>query len=220
MSARKLISALLVAFLIGLSSKASYGASKSVLNDWFALGSGCRAKSDLPGNVRMEGIPAEAGVPDRYKVKFVFSDFTLRGERVDPGVEKFGRECAVRLNINPPEGKRIVGIRARTKVIAAKDVGPSLDILSELKLGAVSLGKVQRRLDSAARVSVHEDIVDIEAGEGATDPLPQLGCGEPKIIGFDYSWVATRAKNQKIFMTVDLSREKSLVIDAILSDCK
>ena len=220
MFARNISPALFVAILLGLPSTASHAAAKPVLNDWFALGSGCRAKSDLPGNVRMEGVPAEAGAPDIHKVKFVFVDFALKGDRVDPALETFGRECAVRLNINPPEGKRIVGIRARTKVIAAKETGPALDILSELKLGAASLGKVQRKLDNSARVAAREDVVDIEAGQGTSEPLPQIGCGEAKIIGFDYSWVATRAKNQKGSMTVDLGKEKNLVIEAILADCK
>jgi hypothetical protein len=167
----------------------------------------------------MEGVPAASGTPDVHKSRFVFTDFALKGESLDPSLKKFGRECAVRLNVNPPAGKRIVGIRARTRVVAAKETGPALDILSELKLGATSLGKVQRKLDSSARVTSREDFVDIEAGIGTSEPLPQLGCGEPKIIGFDYSWVATRAKNQKGSMTVELGKEKSLVIEAILADC-
>lgn len=197
----------------------AHASTKQVLNDWFALGSGCRAKSDLPGNVRVEGVPAEAGAPDSYKVKFLFTDLALRGETADPTLKKFGRECAVRLNINPPEGKKIVSIRAKTRITASKETGPALDILSELKLGAASIGKIQRKLDHGARVAAREDEIDLEAGQGTSEPLPQLGCGEPKIIGFDYSWIATREKDQKGTLLVALGKEKSLVIEATLASC-
>jgi hypothetical protein len=210
---------LLSVLAIAVVASSAHGSTKPVLNDWFALGSGCRAKSDLVGNVRMEGVASEEGLSDTYKAKFIFKDFALRGEVMDPSLKKFGRECAVRLNINPPPGKRIVGIRAQTKISSAKDTGPTLDILSELKLGAVSLGKVQQKLDGSARVTAREDSVDLEAGSGASEPLPQLGCGEAKIIGFDYSWIATRNEKQKGSMSVELGKEKSLVIEAILASC-
>ena len=209
------VSLLVIASMASMAS----GSTKPVLNDWFALGSGCRAKSDLAGNVSMEGVSMDAGTSDRYKAKFIFKDFALRGDSVDPSVEKFGRECAIRLNINPPPGKRIVGIRAQTRISSSKESGPTLDILSELKLGATSLGKIQQKLDGSARVAAREDSVFLEAGQGVGETLPQLGCGEAKIIGFDYSWIATRSQKQKGSMNVELGKEKSLVIEAILASC-
>ncbi len=215
-NAKHWLASLLVA---GSMASMASGSTKPVLNDWFALGSGCRAKSDLAGNVRMEGVPSEVGSSDRYKAKFIFKDFALNGESVASSVEKFGRECAVRLNINPPPGKRIVGIRAQTKISSTKDSGPTLDILSELKLGATSIGKIQQKLDGSARVALREEAVYLEAGQGVGEQLPQLGCGEAKIIGFDYSWIATRSKEQKGSMHVELGKEKSLIIEAILASC-
>ncbi len=203
-----------------LWTSTSHAAAKPVLNDWFALGSGCRAKSDLPGNVSMESLPQDAKSEGVHRVRFHFERFDLRGEGIDPSLKKFGRECAVRLNINPPAGKRIVGLRALTKVFARKDPGPALDLLTELKLGSASLGVVQRRLDNSATVAAREEVIDLRAGEGAGEPLPQLGCGEPKIIGFDYSWVVTRDKSQKGGLNVALGREKTLTIEATLADCQ
>lgn len=202
-----------------LAASAVFGASKPVLNDWFALGSGCRARSDLPGNVRMEGAPVTAGAPDTYRAKFIFTDFALNSVNRNASTKKFGRECAVRLNINPPEGKKIVSIRAKTQIVAAKEIGPALDILSELKLGAVSLGKSQQKLANGSRVVAREQAVDLQAGTDTANPLPQLGCGEPKIIGFDYSWIATRQGDHKDDLLVGLGREKSLIIEAKLADC-
>jgi hypothetical protein len=201
---------------------------KPVLNDWFALGSGCRAKSDLPGNVSMETLPTVSKIDskrdmrahDVYRVRFRLNQFDLDGGSVDPSFKKFGRECAIRLNINPPAGKRLVGLRGLTKVYASKESGPAVDILSELKLGSASLGLVQRRLDTHALVVAHEEVIDLRAGESLGEPLPQLGCGEPKIIGFDYSWIVTRQPSLKGQVQVALGREKSLIIEASLADCQ
>lgn len=220
MKIRNLTQWFMLAATLSLGATIAEAATKPVLNDWFALGSGCRARNDLPGNVKMEGVPADAGSQDLYRAKFTFTDFALKGEAFDASRKKFGRECAVRLNINPPAGKKIVGIRARTKVSTAKETGPALDILSELKLGAASIGRIQRKLDNTARVAGREDIIDLEAGAGTSEPLPQLGCGEPKIIGFDYSWIATREKDQNGAMRVELGKDKTLVIEATLADCK
>lgn len=210
----------MMVFVLGVSSITAFGASKPVLNEWFALGSGCRARSDLSGNVRMEGVPGATGAPDTFRAKFIFKDFALKENLVNSSVKKYGRECAVRLNINPPEGKKIVAIRAKTKIVTEKESGPALDILSELKLGAVSLGKVHQKLGNSLRVSMREETVDLEAGSGSKESLPQLGCGEPKIIGFDYSWIATQSGAPNKSVLVELGKEKSLVIEAQLEDCR
>jgi hypothetical protein len=209
---------LVSAFLALCFSAAASAVDKPVLNDWFALGSGCRAKSDLPGNVRMEHLDEEAK-SDVHKVRFHFTDFALQATDANRALKKFGRECAVRLNINPPPGKRLVGLRAVTKVQAAKESGPSLDILSELKLGSESLGTVQRKLADSASVRTTEEVIDLRAGAGSGEPLPQLGCSEPKIIGFDYSWIATRESGQNGKIKVALGRENTLTIEAKLEDC-
>jgi hypothetical protein len=198
----------------------AYGVTKPVLNDWFALGSGCRAKFDLPGNVRMEGVPATQSASDTYQAKFVFKDFALTQSVAPESLAKFGRECAVRLNINPPAGKKIVGIKAITSVVASKEPGPQLDLLAELKLGSISLGNAQAKLSDASRVRQREEVIELQADALSKEKFPQLGCGEPKIIGFDYSWIATRSAGKSAAMRVELGKEKSLVIEAKLADCQ
>lgn len=208
-------------FFVALSvGTPAVAAVKPVLNEWFALGSGCRARSDLPGNVRMEGVPAMAGAPDTYQAKFFFKDFALNSEIAQPKSKKFGRECAVRLNINPPPGKKIVGLKAVTNLIATKETGPELDLLAELKLGSVSLGQSQSKLGESSKVRLREEKIELQAGIDSQAPLPQLGCGEPKIIGFDYSWIATRATDGRPSMRVELGKEKTLLIEAKLADCQ
>jgi len=149
----------IMTFSMGLTG-AAIANPKPVLNDWFALGSGCRAKSDLPGNVRMEQIDS-GSEKDLHRVKFYFTDFALEGSKSNLANKKFGRECAVRLNINPPAGKRLVGLRAVTAVQANKDAGPSLDVVSELKLGSVSLISDEQKLSSKDKISKKNVEVDL-----------------------------------------------------------
>lgn len=201
-------------------STISMAAAKPVLNDWFALGSGCRAKSDLPGNVKMEDLPIDPAHPNVHRVKFTFSGFELHGDTADKQVPQFARECAVRLNINPPAGKKLVELRAKTAVAAGKDVGASLDLLAELKIGSVSLGTVRKTLDANARTAIQEEAIDLAAGAKSGQALPALNCGEAKIIGFDYSWIAKRDKQDLSSLSVELSRDKSLIIEATLAECK
>lgn len=208
---------LLMPILVILMSPASY--AKPVLNDWFALGSGCRARSDLAGNVTMEEAPAFGGGSDKYKAKFLFKGFSLDGAKADHASARFGRECAIRLNINPPLGKKIHAIRAYTKILVEKPSGLVLDLLSELKLGATSLGREQYTLSNDEKWKSRELAVKLSAAAGSKESFPQLGCSEPKIIGFDYSWIATGVKDKNTPFSVELAGERSLVIEADLVDC-
>lgn len=45
-------------------------AGAPVLNDWFALGSGCRAKSDVPGDVSKEDLPGDPMRPNVHRARF------------------------------------------------------------------------------------------------------------------------------------------------------
>ena len=209
---------LLMPILLILMSTASY--AKPVLNDWFALGSGCRARSDLAGNVTMEEAPAFGGDSEKYKAKFLFKGLSLDGAKADHASVRFGRECAIRLNINPPLGKKIHAIRAYSKLLVEKPSGLVLDLLSELKLGATSLGREQYRLSNEEKWKSRELAVKLSGASGSKESFPQLGCSEPKIIGFDYSWIATGVvKGKNTPFSVELAGDRSLVIEADLVDC-
>ena len=202
-----------------LLAQAAGATTKPVLNDWFALGSGCRAKSDVPGDVEMKELPIDPARPLTHRVKFTLRNFNIKGDSADKAVLQFARECAVRLNINPPEGKRLVDLRAQTAVVASKDTGATLDVLSELKLGNASLGTVRRQLDASARIQPQQETIDLVAGSKG-EALPQLRCGEAKIIGFDYSWIVKREQKQLSSLSVEVGGDKTLLIEATLADCK
>ncbi|MCX6118603.1 MAG: hypothetical protein NT027_13755 [Proteobacteria bacterium] len=203
-----------------LAAANGLAAEKPVLNDWFALGSGCKAKADLPGNVKMESLPQDPARPNVHRVKFSFSGFELAGDTAPKEVEQFARECAVRININPSKTQKIVDVRAQTAVVASKDLGASLDINSELKIGSSSLGAVRKTMASTAKVDLTEEKIELSSDGAKGNTLPTLGCGEGKIIGFDFSWIAKRERKKITNLSVGLSKEKSLIIEATIGDCK
>lgn len=209
----------LIAAAIVFCSSSVSAASKPVLNDWFALGSGCRARSDLVGNVDMQRVAAARGKSQIYSAKFVLKNFVLEGGEFPTSIRQYGRECAIRLNINPPQGKKIVAIRAKTSVDINKNTGSSLDLLSELKLGPESLARFEEKFQSTESISIPGRSIQLSSGRGSKMELPQLGCGEPKIIGFDYSWIASKESDIKGRLKVELSRDKSLLLEAELENC-
>lgn len=211
------IRSVVLSLMLAASAQA---AEKPVLNDWFALGSGCRAKSDVPGNVRMESLASDPARPNLHRVKFTFTNLELHGDTADKDVLQFARECAVRLNINPPAGQKIVDVRAQTAVVTSKDLGASLDINAELKIGSASLGSVRKTLASAARLETSEEKVELASDGAKGNPLPSIKCAEPKIIGFDFSWIAKRDRKQITSLSVALGKDKVLIVEATLAPCK
>lgn len=193
--------------------------AKPVLNDWFALGSGCRAKSNVPGNVSRRNLSANAELPDVYRVEFTFKDLSLKQDMAPKDVLQFARECAIRLNINPPKNRKIVSLRARTEVVTNKNTGVMLDAQSELIIGAVSLASERRTENDQAQILNKVDKIELESDGSSGSPMPLFGCGEAKIVGFNFSWIATRKSSDIAELSVNLGKRKNLVIEATLAAC-
>ena len=210
---------IIATLLMTIFGSAALASDKAVLNDWFALGSGCRARSDLAGNVEMKLQSGRADATSVHAARFFFKDFKLADSNTSTGLRQFGRECAVRLNINPPPGKKILALHAQTKFAIKKGPGYALDLLSELKLGPVSLGHDRQNFLVSEVQDYRSHSVSLSAGKGALTGLPQLGCGEPKIIGFDYSWIVSERQPGKQTLPVELLDDSSLLIEAVLGDC-
>ena len=208
-------------FILGVTvcCSVALAGDKPVFNDWFALGSGCRARSDLPGDVQLKIQPDREGSPNLHVARFFLKNFKLSDNNTNRDLRQFGRECAIRLNINPPPGKKIFALHARSKLTVKKSPGYALDLLSELKLGPVSLGRDNQKylVTDVQHYRKHE--VSLSAGSDMATSLPQLGCGEPKIIGFDYSWIVSERQPGQQIVTVELADDSSILIEAVLSDC-
>jgi hypothetical protein len=202
------------------AGSAAAAAQKPVLNDWFALGSGCRARFDTPGDVTMERLTQDAARPGLYRARFSLPNYTLDSNAVkDPKAEKFARECAVRLNVNPPEGMRIKAASATTRTRASKSEGTKLTILSELKIGPSTLGTRTDTFEKGSRMDEQESLFDLRAGAKPEEAMPELKCGEAKILAFNYTWMAERATAAET-TNVHLGGDRSLEFDVELEPCK
>jgi hypothetical protein len=198
-------------------------AGMPVLNSWFALGSGCRARSDAPGDVSMEALPSDAAHPNVYRVRFHLNRFEAASDALGPiPPANFARECAVRLNVNPPDGQKLVRLRAVTDVVEDKGPGVKLTVREELKLGNATLGMASFIHDQGSALFHHDEPSVIEAG-GAGDAMPALKCGEAKILGFDYTFLVERpvaaANATPEEAKVTLSGDKTLEFEAELAPC-
>jgi hypothetical protein len=204
------------------TARAAGAADRPVLNTWFALGSGCRARSDASGDVSMEPLPIDPTQPNVYRVRFHLNDFRAASDEVRPGASEkasanFARECAVRLNVNPPEGQRLVRVRAATEVVADKGPGAKLTVRGELKLGNTTLGVASAIHDQGIALFHHDEPITLVPGDGG-EPLPKLACGEPKILGFDYTFLVERPSSSDA-AHVTLAGPKTLELEAELAPC-
>jgi hypothetical protein len=194
------------------------GAELPVLNTWFALGSGCRARSDAAGDVAMERLPQDPNRPNVYRVRFHLDSYQAASDALgaNPPV-KFARECAVRVNINPPAGMKLVDVHAATDVVEDKGAGVKLTVRNELKLGNATLGAADFVYDQGRALFHHDDAIALKPGLNGA-PMPTLKCAEPKIIGYDYTFLAERPTAADE-VHVQLSGAKTLDIEAELAPC-
>lgn len=191
-----------------------------VLNHWFALGSGCRAKDDLPGDVSMELLPQDPARPNTFRARFHLEKFRLDPAALaDRSLLKFARECSIRLNINPPKGKRITRVAATTAIAVDKAQGTKLTALSELKIGNATLGHDEAIYAPTELIQSKQSEVNLVPGTRLDEPFPDLLCAEPKIIGFNYTWLAERSAASED-VSVQLAGGKTLDIEAELSTCQ
>jgi hypothetical protein len=158
-----------------------------------------------------------------YKVKFIIDDLKLSSDAPSQKTPlSLAEECAIRLNVSPPPGKTLKRLVANTQFQASKSAEVDLLLNGELKLGTSSLGYV--REISKHGEEVFEKMIPVHLdtkypSKGGAEAMPELSCGEAKIIGFDYTFTAKR-KSEKESFQVGISNEKTLEIVAELGNCK
>jgi len=204
------------------SGAAAATEQKEVLNNWFALGSGCRARHDLAGDVKLEKFQEKKDDSEVYGAKIYFEKFQLSSDT--PSLRSpllYGKECSVRININPPPGKRLKRLIAVSNVAASKNADSDLLLNGELKLGTLSLGNERLEYEKARVLDreVSPIFIDTQLAKlKGTEEMPVLGCGEAKIIGFDFTFVSQRETEQSKFKA-ELADGNPLEIRAELENC-
>jgi hypothetical protein len=196
--------------------------SSSVFGEWLALGSGCRARSSEPGNVTMERLAFRRGDLAVQRARFHIDGLRLTGaDRPADRLLSFARECAIRVQIGPPPGQRLVDVTARTRVISSKSEGLKLTLSAALRLGAARIAHQLVEYEAAESHQNQEDRFKLSPTENPDDPFPSLSCAAPKLIGFDYTWIAEpTGSGSGGDVSVELAGDAEVVdVDATLAAC-
>ncbi len=198
--------------------EAPKAAETPIFAEWIAHGSGCRAKSNMAGDVFMERIAQGAQSQDRYAVRFHLDQLQLSSAGRAPDAPRdFAKECAIRVQLMPPAGKRIKGLRATTSVLSIKSAGTKLTLAGTLKIGLQTLNQ-RIVVEPVGSIQAGYEAFDLAPGSRAEQAFPQLQCGEPKLGGFDFTWIAERnVKTDDVFVMVSDDKVLEMVVD--LEDC-
>jgi hypothetical protein len=190
-----------------------------IFAEWIAHGSGCRARSNTRGDVTMERVAEVAGQKNIHTVRFHLDQLQLSSARMPPNTPlDFAKECAIRVQVMPPAGKRIKSLFAKTSVVSVKSVGTKLTLAGTLKIGALVLGQ-RIVIHQATAQQAGEEPFELAPGSTPDQSFPSLNCSEPKLGGFDFTWIAERrATTDHVF--VEVSDAKVLELAVELEDCK
>lgn len=189
-----------------------------VLNKWFALGSGCKASWETKGDVFVES--PKPTTADSFKIRFSIPKFKLdapAGSEVGKKAE--AKECALRLNVNPPANKRVKFVTATTSLSESKATNSELTVLTELKIGTDTLHRNVQQYPAAEAFSNKVRQVQMIPGSKPDEMFPTLKCGTPKIIALNFTFLAKRTEKNQSAMA-ELSGDKSVDVVVDLEDCK
>ena len=194
--------------------------SSSPFTEWLALGSGCRAKHNLAGDVLRRHSPPSAS-PFSHVILFELPHYAMttsvpRGTATpqERPPLAFAKECALRITLEPGAHRRIKNVSAQTTLTLSKPAGTLAAALVELKLGAQSLSS---KLFSFSKEDIfvrrQEEIV-LFPGKGSTETMPNLGCGEAKILGIDYSFQSQRSRSEdEVHMSLGGDKTLKVTVD-------
>jgi hypothetical protein len=209
---------LLCSVAAGFSLNAFASSESSKMNEWFALGSGCRAKFDIPGDVTMEDLGESKNLPGYKHLRFKINNLVLDQSAQKSMDRDFGRECAIRLKVEPGNGLRIADVVADTALNISKSRAMKLTVASDLKLGQASLQNSRSDFESNVKVLDLPKKISLKPTAASEDLLKNLQCGEPKIIGFDYTFIASTKKPANN-LEVKLDGDKTLDLHVKLEKC-
>ena len=202
------------------SIAASAPASKVfAIADWFALGSGCKAKKGGPGDVTMEFLGADKKDPNVYTIRFHLPSYKLDGTKpFRPTNPTFARECALRVSIDLPEKTWVKHISGNTKILYTKGADVKLQLAAQLHLGAQTVASNIQVHEAGKEQKRAEQEITVAAGAGESSPLPEQVCGSAKIAGFDLS-ITNWRKELKQEVSATLSDKKTVDLKVQIEPC-
>lgn len=193
---------------------------------WMAAGSGCRADSadkSVKNDVQLISAEYDSKNPKQLKVTFALPDFRLRP--LDPTPERpnvsgvnFARECALRINVNPPPGKIIRSASAEAQVEVSKDKDVKLFVAGSLKLGATTLTQQQKQFEPSESFRFRRHPLLLIPGRNPADEMPKVDCAEKKIVGVDLTLLTNRPTEDAL-AEARLYGKRDITITVHLDDC-
>ncbi len=186
---------LLVALVLGLLARpagAGPGETPGLdfddfrIEDWAALGSGCRAIKGQPANVFI-AVERDLKIKSRYQIRFDLSSYELSGtDPVQPDTPTFARECGIRVAIYPKKGKKVSAVESRATFTGKKPRDVRVLLKGRMFLGYRDLATWARTFGEEVHWSGEESIVLKPDAEGKK-VFPEIRCEQPKLVGLDLS---------------------------------
>ena len=185
----------------------------AVVSDWMALGSGCRGKDPDVGDLRMK-VFQDPKDPMRLEVKFDMGSYTLSGEKpLNPEHQSFARECSLRFALAPQGSFRVRTVEAQTSFLVDKDKGVKAEIHSRLVTPKGTLADWEKVFASGKGFKNERVSMALSANEEGKRILKEAACGEPKILGADFTFENDRKSFKE---KVELKHDKANTVGFVV----
>lgn len=221
----KLRHLVLVAF-VGLDSAHLMAAVKGdrrqeFIYDWTSLGSGCKGQQSVEGgDVAFKLNPWVQPSLNRYQLRFNFSRLKLQSPvPKDQGKTnlEFARDCAIRVALNPPKGKRIVDVEAVATYKLSKELRSEMKTMAQLTLGMTTLATTKMEFPATESFKDAQQELRLVPQKTAGD-MAAVRCGQSKLLGVDLLFYINRPDEKaKVDMTLQ-DHVMDVVVD--LEDCE
>ena len=196
----------------------------SAFGEWFAVGSGCRATHKAPGNVSFQGQTFEK--ENTIRGRFELTGYKLSSPPEDPKTSiTFARECNLRVQIQTPPGKRIVGVSSRSVVVVSKDANTKVSLQNTLYMDTRMVGAFQTEFPKGEKVGNRDFEITLNKGlwqgvPAQSDAAPvEYACGQAMVFGSDFTAIAHRSdpKDAALVQLGGAARSAEFAIE--LADC-
>jgi hypothetical protein len=192
-----------------------------LFGEWIAYGSGCKASDKGKGDAELilpQGKELTSAA-NQFKIILKLPDYKLDSANGNPRKsQNFARQCSLRVGFNPPAGKRIKMITAKTEVMMSKASPVDLLVSQEVKLGSKTIASNSFRSDPGTELKDRSETIVLSPTQDTRPHFESKKCGFGTLVGIDQTFMALR-KNNTDAVYVALSGEKQIEMEIHLESC-
>lgn len=174
------------------------------------------------GNVSFSLKAPGYSPPNRSQMRFVMEKFKLESpvpkEQGRTNLE-FARDCAIRIAIKPPKGKRVRYVEAQTGFEFSKPQNSEMAAFAQLTLGLDTLSNVQMDFKKDELITRIEKPLRLAPGRFVENGMPETKCGQSKLLGLDLLFYVKRP-DDSAKINMGLTGEKAVDVVVELVDCE